>query len=685
MKKGFYSKLAISNIRKNYRFFIPHILTGTGLLASFYIVLTLAMDQRLSEIKGGSYIPFTMVIGTVVMGLLSTILIFYTNSFLMKRRKREFGLYNVLGMERRHVGKVLWWESFISNTLSILLGLGFGIVFYKLCSILICKILDTDVVIGFYFIRLSTIIPSVLFFVLLYSITYVYNRIQIRRIKPIEMLQSVNIGEKEPKIKWVLLIAGALSLGMGYYIALMVQNPLEAILFFFAAVFFVILGTYFLFVSGSIFVLKCLKKKETYYYNRKHMTAVSGLLYRMKQNAVGLASIAILSTGVLVMISTTVCLYAGMTDMLNKQYPEEAYFSMSLQTKEGSSKPVSVSSLTKMVTKSAEETGLDIQKIHSIHFLETPFSYDATNKELKSDISDINFDTFYDFIFISRDEYCNLTGQDIHLSSNSIAVCPMQIGAQQYGKIEKTISVYGTTFSIAEELPYFPISSPMSAGMNTYGIVLPNEDAMQMVYDGQKEQYGLNASSYTDKIALKFKDRSKACEQGDVFYQSLSKQMELYYDTQQKANEYDGYMNSFDSVWDSKENSISLYGCLLFLGIILGCVCMFATVLIIYYKQISEGYEDRARYQIMEKIGMSNKEVKKTIRSQMRMVFFLPVVVAGIHVAVAFPILTKLLHVLMLTNVWWFVLCACIVYVAFLIVYTLIFAQTAKTYYSIVH
>ena len=298
MKTGFFLKLARSNISKNRRFFLPRILSEAGLLCVFYIVFTLRADERILQLRGGQYIEVFMSIGTAVMMLLSVILLFYINSFLMKQRKREFGVYNILGLEKRHICRVLFHETALSSLASVVLGLAMGTLFYKLCSLLICQLLNAEIILGFYFINARSV--------------------TIARMKPVEMLSSANVGEREPKVKWPLLVLGVLALGGGYYISLTTQNPLKALVLFFVAVILVIIGTYFLFVAGSIFVLKALKKNKRFYYNKKHMPAVSGLLYRMKQNAVGLASIAILATGVLVMISTTVSLYAGAEETVKR-------------------------------------------------------------------------------------------------------------------------------------------------------------------------------------------------------------------------------------------------------------------------------------------------------------------------------------------------------------------------------
>lgn len=369
MKWGLKRKLAFENIKKNYRFFIPRIVTEAGLLACFYIFFTLSYDDRLSKIKGGSYIPTFMWMGSVIIGLLSFILILYTNSFLMKQRKREFGMYSVLGMEKKHICQILFHESVICSIIAILFGLVGGMLFYKISSLAICKLLKTNIIIGFYFITPKTVLPAGAIFIGLDFIAYIINCISIGKLKPTELLSSTHTGEKEPKIKWILLILGILALGGGYYISLSTDNPLKAILVFFAAVLLVIIGTYFLFIAGSIFVLKILKKREKYYYKPNHITAVSGLLYRMKQNAVGLASVAILATGVLIMISSTFCLYFRTESIMEDFYPQDYYVPMSFNTEMEETVNIPEQVVANTVQECAKRYGLQVNDGFSQIFL----------------------------------------------------------------------------------------------------------------------------------------------------------------------------------------------------------------------------------------------------------------------------------------------------------------------------
>ena len=686
MKTGFFLKLARSNISKNRRFFIPRILSEAGLLCVFYIVFTLRADERLLEIRGGEYIGMFMSIGVAVMTLLSVILLLYINSFLMKQRKREFGVYNILGLEKRHIDRVLFHETAISSLVSVALGLLTGVLLYKLCSLLICRLLGAEIVLGFYFISVRNLVISGLLFMALDLLTYGINCVTIAKLKPVELLSSANVGEREPKVKWLLLVLGVLALGGGYYISVTTESPLKAIALFFVAVILVIIGTYFLFVAGSIFVLKALKKNQKFYYNKKRMPAVSGLLYRMKQNAVGLASIAILATGVLVMISTTVSLYAGQEETLRRNYPQDYYLSARHVewNQEGDltfSQEIPLDTLTRVVKQEAEKNGLTVQDIKRQEYLMVTYLYENDTLICKrADRSASDLKGLSVITYITEDMYRSLGGEPLNLAADEVAVCPMDIRKSGFDRPE--ITVEGDTYRVKTTVPLFPIQSGMdAAATNCYGIVVADESVLEHLYEQQKRAYGDAASDYTQRIAVSFEDRTISGEVGDQLEQDVGDAL----NEEVSSWRQEGSLSfTYSTVWDARASVMGMYGSLLFLGILLGLVCLFATALIVYYKQISEGYEDRTRFQILQKVGMSRREVRQTINSQVLLVFFLPLVVAGIHLAFAFPILEKLLHVLLLSSTSLFVICSLITFGVFAAVYTLIYTATARTYYKIV-
>jgi putative ABC transport system permease protein len=617
-----------------------------------------------------------MPLGVGVMAVLSVILLLYTNSFLMKQRNREFGLYNVLGMEKRHIGRILFAEMAICAAFVLAGGMALGFLLYKLCALVICKILAVDSVLGFYYFSWRNLVPVVLFFAGIYLLAYLANRIKIARMKPAELLQSAKAGEREPKIKWIMLLVGILSLVGGYYISVTTKEPLKAIELFFVAVFLVILGTYCLFITGITALLKLMKRTSGFYYKKKHFVAVSGLLYRMKQNGVGLASITILATMVLVMLSTTVSMYAGIGDTIRRQY----YHQMTMSAEyvvDDEYVEVPLEDLKQMVEQTADEYGLSISYTGQQKYLSCavsregePFDLDRTGL-LDSMVSEA--------WFMTAEEYERLTGQTLSLKENELAYYALPGNVSDF---PDTFTLGDTTYQCLSSLTEYPVSMEGYAIVDCFGFVVPQESDLENIYALQKEAYGKNASEMNDKLVLDFSDEDRMEEVYDDFYKSLRAKILAYVAAIPEAN---GSMGLWvDSKWDTIEYLYGMYGTLLFLGILLSIIFIFATALIIYYKQISEGYEDRERFFIMQKVGMSLSEVKGTIKSQILLVFFLPLFVAAVHTAFAFPILTRLLRVLFSADQLLFLGCTLASLAAFLVLYVLIYRVTARTYYKLV-
>lgn len=685
MKNKFYAKIALGNLQKNTRLYVPRILAEAGLLGCFYILFTLALDKRLSDVLGGSYLPTFMAMGAIVIGLLSLILILYINSFLMKQRKSEYGLYNVLGMEKRHIIRVLFCESLVASLISVVLGLLFGTLFYKLSSLLICRLLRSEIVAGFYYLSAPTLLYSAGIFVGIDLLALAKGCVAVHRLKPVELLREKHTGESEPRIKRGLLLLGVLALGAGYYISLTTKNPLEVIFWFFAAVILVIFGTYCLFVTGTTFVLKRLKGNKRYYYDKKHMSAVAGLLFRMKRNAVGLASIAILATGVLLLISTTVSLYCGVQDVMDTNYPCELYLS-AYQTKGENITQISAEELGEIVAAVAEENGVAVQSMELQRMLAVP--YMMRDEKLLTKAEDTvgwNEENLTGALYITERTYEELRGKKINvidpaklsLAKDEIAICRISTTINNIGDVPQRLTIHGKEYRVREVLSYFPVSYNMGTILNVLGIVVSDEAVLQELYLAQKQDYGSQAAEYANRIGVRFEDEDMVSAIGSAFEARVSEKLHAAY--------AEGLSCTLDTKWRALENVLELYGTFLFLGILLGFVCLFSTILIIYYKQISEGYEDRGRFQIMQKIGMEAQEVKAVIGSQLVLQFFLPLATAALHTAMAFPILLKLLQILMLSNKLLFVLCTIITFAVFALVYGVVYRLTAKTYYKIVH
>lgn len=602
MNNFIYEKLAVTNLKNNRKTYVPYIFTGVLTVMMFYIIDALSKGKGITQ----NTLKICLQYATGVIIVFAVIFLFYTNSFLIKRRKKEIGVYNILGMGKRHIARMMAVETILTAGISILGGLVFGIIFGKLMYLLLLKILHNSVDMQFS-VNGTAIVQTVILFAGIFLLTYLYNILQIQLVNPVELLHGGNQGEKEPKSRWLLVIVGVAALGNGYWIALTTEAPLEALLKFFVAVVCVIIGTYALFIAGSIVVLKILRKNKAYYYNPKHFTSVSGMIYRMKQNGAGLANICVLSTMVLVMVSTTVSLYAGMEDILDSRFPRD----VSIVCNEADTNKEET--LQRLIKEQCEKAGVKITD-------RVRYRYGSMNAVLKGNnlekVEQYYPDNhFYYVEMITQEEYNRIEKQNVSLKEQEILTYTTN------GKCgKKQINIAGQNYQVKKELSEMTSQPKSTAEMyKTLYIVFANAEQIERI----------ESFSYADKFNLKGDDgkQKEALEQiQNEFYEKFP----------------DGTM---ESRMLSRSSFYELYGGLFFIGIYLGSMFIMATVLIIYYKQISEGYDDRERYQIMQKVGMSKKEVKRSIRSQVLSVFFLPLVVAVIHVAVAFKVMTKILGV----------------------------------------
>lgn len=659
MNNGFFPKLAASNIKKNSKTYIPYILSCVMTVAMFYIVKSLSMNPGLEKLIGGDTLTYTMFLGSIIVGFFACIFLFYTNSFLIKRRKKEFGVFNILGMEKSHLAKTIAWENLYVTIISIIGGIILGIALDKAMYLLILQVIGADIPLGF-FVSNKAISTTVLLFLVIFFFIFLNAVRQIQMANPIELLRDGSAGEKEPKTKLIIAILGAGCVGVGYYIALTTENPIASLYLFFIAVMLVIIGTYMLFTAGSIALLKALRKNKKYYYKAKHFTSISGMIYRMKQNAVGLANICILSTAVLVMISSTSSLMLGMEDVIKTRYPNDFVVYADETTKERSYEGFD------QVRKLQKQMGLDVTQ-------ETQYSYLAFASINNEDTFLVNrtgsltaMNDIANLVFVSLDEYNAVMGTDKNLADNEILIYSNRLAFNH-----PILKVFDKEYQVKEILDEFLGNGIIAANVaNSHFIVVPDKSEIEDLYISQKEAlqdisseiryfYGFNTNATEEKQQL--------------FYDSI---VDLY-----KTNEYQG---TLESRVEARTSFIGLYGGFFFIGIFLGILFIMATVLIIYYKQISEGYDDKERFEIMQKVGMSRQEVKSSIRSQVLTVFFLPLLVSGIHIAVAFPIITKLLALLNLLNVQLFLICTVICFAVFAVMYLLIYLLTARTYYKIV-
>ena len=659
-----YTKLAITNIKNNRQFYFPYLLTGIITVAMFYIMCALESNPGIQSMPGAKDLGLILRLGIGVIGIFAVIFLFYTNSFIIKRRKKELGIYNILGMEKRHIAKILSKEAFFTAIIAIGGGLVTGVLFHKLACMLLYRMIGFNGGITFSFSKKGVMITAILF-AIVYLLTYIYDLFQVQLANPIELLQSGNKGEREPKTKAIMAVLGVLCLGTGYFIAITTKNPIKALTLFFVAVILVIIGTYLLFTAGSIALLKILRRNKGYYYQTKHFTSVSGIIYRMKQNAVGLANICILSTMVLVAVSTTVSLYVGVEDIMKERYPNEinirAYYDTGAPSED---------SIAPIVEKSVKESGRKIR--HEEDYLELYFAAIKDQGQYSLDKEKVKTagDRVSGFVVLTREDCKKKYNEEIpELAENEVALFTIK-------KTDMDTLVLENRSYHVKEIKQFQNTEDFETIadiMDEYYYVIVNDvQDMERLWQLQKDIYQENSSSISRQVRL---DIDGDSEQKKECFENIKTALGP---EQAKARIL------IDSRQSSLDEFYQIYGGFLFLGLFLGILFLMITVLIIFYKQISEGYDDKERFSIMEKVGMSNDEVKATIRSQVRTVFFLPILMAAIHVGMAFPMIKRLLSLFGLSNTALFAGCMAGTILVFVLIYLLVFLKTSKTYYKIV-
>lgn len=689
MKKGFYPKLAFDGIRKNKKMYLPYILTSIGMVMMYYIIIFLQFSQSIKDAVQSSTVSEILGLGSWVIAIFSCIFLFYTNSFLIKRRKKEFGLYNILGMDKHNLGIILFWETLIIAVISLVIGLAAGIVFSKLAELIFLNLLKSDVTFDLTVSSQGIGLCAIIFTVI--NILLFFNSLrQVRFSSAISLVRSEQTGEKPPKGNRLLGILGVLLLGGAYYISLSIKEPLQALTLFFVAVIMVIIGTYLVMISGSVLFCRLLQKNKKYYYKPNHFVSVSSMVYRMKRNGAGLASICILATMVLVMISSTTSLYFGEEDALAIRYPREINIDIStLDTDlEKNGQMDNIISDIKNICKNhgVKETGTYTYLSGMISGMITDDGKVETDINRIDNFSNIalgDFSSVYSFIFIPVNDYNKIMGTSYTLKDDEAIVYNYR-NDSRYGK--NVISFNrGQSFKIVKQTDEFVIDTNAAISVTpTMALIVNDIDnaTKGLTYNAttaQKiENTGINFHRYY-------------CFDAGVSPQQqieLSKDIANYLDGNIEKYRADTSNRMFRSTVESREQNrldfFGLYGGLFGLGIILSIVFIFAAVLIIYYKQISEGYEDQSRFEIMQKVGMTKNEIRKSINSQLLTVFFLPLIFAGMHLAFAAPIIKKLLLLFNLTNLNLFIVTILISFAAFALFYMIVYKITSSAYYKIV-
>lgn len=678
MKKGIYRTLAWTGIRKNKKLYLPYLLTCMGTVMMCYIISFLGTSSTFGEIKGGTTVQQFLGMGFGVMSVFSVIFLFYTNSFLIRRRKKEFGLYNILGLGKKHLAVVLFLETLIIAAITLAGGLFFGILFSKLAELAMVKILGGTAAFTLT-INFSSIMQTVTLFAVIFALIFLNTLRQIHLTNPIQLLHSENTGEKPPKGNWLIAILGAVILGAAYYLAVTIEDPVTAIMVFFLAVVMVVIATYMLFVAGSVTLCRLLQKNKRYYYKTNHFVSVSSMMYRMKRNGAGLASICILCTMVLVMVSSTVCLYIGAEDSLRNRYPRN--ISLDAATDNLKELDGSASEQTEaLVQKVVEENGTQQENV--LNYRTAVFGGVIEGNQIRFDDSVYeermnNVSNIWQFFIVPLSDYNRLMGKNEELAPGEVILYTT-----------KEMHYDQDTIRIGD-------SEPLTVRKQAEGFVDNSVDSMQIfptmylfVPDFEAVTEPLLENSMAENG---FQLVSLHWSYGFDLPCDDEKQIAIEDQLQRELDELHTYSKDFidfrviiEGVASERADFYGVYAGLFFLGILLGIVFIFAAVLIIYYKQISEGYEDQSRFEIMQKVGMTRREIKKSINSQILTVFFMPLITAGVHLAFAFPLIRKLLLIFGLTNVSLLIVTTVCCYLIFALFYVIVYRVTSRSYFSIV-
>ena len=678
MKRGFYLRLALDGMRKNRRLYVPFLLTCSGMVMMFYILYSLAYSPAVRSMRGGGTMAMILLLGTVVMAVFALLFLLYTNSFLARRRNREFGLYNVLGMNKRNLGRILLWETILSALISLLAGLAFGLLFAKLAELFLAHMAGETA--GYALtVEPRSMLAAILFFGVIFAVLLIVSLARVGISKPLDLLKSEAAGEKPPKANWVFAVIGVLILGAAYWLAVSIQAPLTALTVFFIAVVMVILATYLLFISGSVALCKLLQKNKSYYYRSDHFVSVSSMAFRMKRNGAGLASICILATMVLVMLATTSCLYFGGEDALRGECPYDVSFSLRYEHPEDCDPEVSeaLCELAHTLSDGREKdlTAYTLAGVSGL-FRDGVLEMDGYSRFADLTSSASVLEKIRTVYLMPLDEYNRLMGADYVLEDGEALVWSSK---KTYGYDTLTfkgcepIRIKGSL----KELPFRVSASDTLVTL--YCLIVPDWTAQSTALHNFTA--GLEDPLITtETLQLCSFDLPGVPDEEQI--RITEEVVQAMIDEQKRPDTC--YSMGYKTRAANRTDFFSMYGSLFFLGIVLSIVFVAAAALIIYYKQLSEGYEDQRRFGIMQKVGMTVKEIKSAVNAQVLTVFFAPLLLAGLHLAFAFPFLHKIIRLFGVLNTPLLILTSVICFLAFALFYVFVYRSTARTYVAIV-
>lgn len=671
MRIHVYPKLAWEGIRKNKRLYVPYIAMGALMVMMYYLLRFLQDSPVIGVMRGAVTLSTVLPMGYAVIAIFSIIFLFYTNSFLIRQRYREFGLYNILGMNKQNVCMIMVWESIFVGSIAIVTGLAAGILLSKGAELVLFNLVHMDISFD---LRISavSVFYTITGYIIIYLMLLLNSVIKVWFAKPLDLLKSNRVGEKMPKRTWVYAAVGMVLLGAAYYLAVSIKEPLTALMYFFLAVIMVIIGTYALFMAGSVVLCRILQKNKRYYYQPNHFISVSSMMYRMKRNGAGLASICILLTMVLVMLSSTTSLYFGIEDSLVGRYPHSVNVVVGFSDVEDLN-----SENLKKLYEAVRENSPEVKETdcYTVGGTSGLFSDQGINLDVTSvDVSINDYEQVGTLQVMSLEEYNRLCDADETLNADE---CLLYANRITYDSDTFTI-VDGSSYKVKKMLDNCVKDGDLDSMMNPSMIMVVSdfEECLKTVSDFRTRTEG-TVMALRWKCGYDVESTEQETKEAEAIEESLARLSE--------TKSVDGLIfYSVDSREDNRESFYDLNGSLFFLGIVLSTVFLLAAVMIIYYKQLSEGYEDYTRYEIMQKVGMTKQDIRKSINSQMLTVFFSPLLMAGLHLCFAFPFLWKIMMMFGLNNRTLIIAITVICYIIFGIFYAVVYKITSNLYFHIV-
>ena len=670
-----YARLAWTGMVKNKRLYLPYLLSCGGMVLMFYILMGLSGSPVLENMAGGGSSAIILRLGTVVIAVFALLFLFYTHAFLVRRREREFGLYNILGMGKGNIARVLLWETAITYGMTTAAGLLLGVALYKLAELGMVRLLQVQVTYTLS-VSVSSLLATAALFAIIHVLILLDGLRRLRGVSAIALLRSENMGEKPPRAKWVLTAAGAVLLAGAYWLAVSIREPLAALLWFFTAVIMVILATYLLFISGSVTLCRSLQRNKRYYYQPQHFVSVSSMAYRMKRNGAGLASVCILATMVLVMISSTTCLYVGQEKAVGSRYPHD--LAVTVYGGEHPLDEAEVAGLREGVESTIFNFGGKVSNVAEYREVSISGLLDGGDIRIDSTGASVTDSTHAIQIhFLPLEDYNAATGQSLTLGDGQVYVAALRTEFNS-----DTLSVDGgmVRHVMKREIPM--LGGPAVADITpSLMVVVPDfERFVPELQSYLEDKYGWYPGAYWN---YGFDTDLPENQQADI--DGVTPNLE---------NALNRYLSGVSSDWSvgvsveskagNRADFYGTYGGLFFLGIMLSIVFIFAAAAIIYYKQLSEGYEDQSRFDIMQKVGMTKGDIRRSINSQLLTVFSLPLVMAGLHLCFAFPFIHKLLLLFNLDDRGLLVGTTAVSFLVFAVLYAVVYKLTGNAYYHIV-